>query len=336
MSAGDVTLSFREGIFRQAENLDLAARAARLALADAELEPLRRGVLVLTGIGASWHALAPAVRALRRAGRRAFAIHPSELGDAAARGLGDAYVVVSQSGASAETLATLEFLDGAFVAGVSARRDAPLAAAADVWLPLGPIPDTPVSTLSYTATLQGLGLLCEALGAAERRPAWDRLPALVREMLEASDAQARAVADCFGAIQALDAIGTGASQASVGETALLAREALLIPATGSETRQYLHGPLEAASAAVGCVLFGSGRELSLAASLASYGARVAIVADRPIAADGASLFVTAPVGELERPILEILPVQLITSHLAAARGLTVGELRRQQPDTKVA
>jgi glutamine---fructose-6-phosphate transaminase (isomerizing) len=329
-------LGFREALFRQGDNLAAAAEAARDAIAGADLDPLRRGVLVLTGIGASWHALAPAVRALRHAGRRAFAVHPSDLADARAAELGDSYLVVSQSGTSAETVAALEHLDGAYVAAISAHPGAPIAEAADLWLPLGALADTPVATLSYTATLQGLGLLCEAVTGIERRTTWERVPGLVRQTLEACEPAARTVAERFKGIHALDAIGGVASLASVGETALLAREALLLPATGSETRQYLHGPLEAAGAGLGCIVFGSGRELSLASSLASYGAGVAIVTDRAIGpTDELSVLVTPSVAAPAAPILEILPAQLIVAHLAEARGLEIGELRRRQADTSL-
>jgi glucosamine--fructose-6-phosphate aminotransferase (isomerizing) len=327
---------FREAVFGQAENLETAASAARDALAGSDLGPLRSGVVVLTGMGASWHALAPAVRALRRAGRRAFAVHPSELGDARAANLGDAYVVVSQSGASAETVAAVEQLAGAFIAGVSARADAPLAEAADLWLPLGSLRDTPVATLSYTGTLQALGLLCEAVTDAAPRSPWSRLPELVAETLDACDPLSRAAAESLERIYALDAIGSGDSVASAGETALLAREALLIPATGNETRQYLHGPVEAVGGGLGCILFGSGRELRLARSLVSYGASVVIVSDRQTDAAGLTAMVVPKLAGLAAPILEILPVQLLVSHLAEVRGVTIGQLRRQQPDTKLA
>ena len=65
---------------------------------------------MLSGIGASGHALIPAMLALRAAGRRAFAVQATELRMArrARRELGDAFVLVSQSGASAETVAALE------------------------------------------------------------------------------------------------------------------------------------------------------------------------------------------------------------------------------------
>ena len=78
MNARGEPPAFREAIFAQAENLESAASAARAALAAADLAPLRSGVLVFSGIGASWHALAPAVRRLRQDGRRAFAVRRSD------------------------------------------------------------------------------------------------------------------------------------------------------------------------------------------------------------------------------------------------------------------
>jgi len=46
-------------------------------LAAADLGPARAGTLILSGIGASWHALGPATHALQAAGRRAYAVPPS-------------------------------------------------------------------------------------------------------------------------------------------------------------------------------------------------------------------------------------------------------------------
>jgi glutamine---fructose-6-phosphate transaminase (isomerizing) len=336
MKTSEQPPSFREAIFAQAENLEAAGFAARAALAEVDLAPLRSGVVILTGIGASWHALAPAALALRGAGRRAFAVSPQDLGRAPAGALADAFVVVSQSGASAEPVAVLEHLEGAFTVAISAVGEGPLASAADVWLPLGTLPDTPVATLSYTATLQTLGLLCDAVLEGEPSPEWNSLPDRVRETLDDCDAQAQVTADRFAGIQTLDAIGSGVSVASAAETALLLREGLRIPATGYETRQYLHGPLESAGPGLGCVVFGSGRELSLTSSLTSYGALVALVTDQPPGGeDESSAFVIARTRELAVPILEILPVQLMATHLAAAHGIAIGQLRRQQHDTKV-
>jgi glucosamine--fructose-6-phosphate aminotransferase (isomerizing) len=331
------TRSFREAIGRQPENLHAAATAFEQAIAEVDLAPLREGTLVLSGIGASAFALVPIERALRAAGRRAFAVSPAELVKPGTARLGDAFVLVSQSGASAETVAALERLADAPVVAISARADAPLARAAGAWLPLGPEPDTTVSTLSYTATLQALGMLCEAvLGTLGPDSIWGRLPELAGELLARSDATADELAARFAHITALDAVGSGAGLASAGETALLAREALRLPATGMETRQYLHGPLEAVDSSFGCVLFGAERERDLAAELVSFGAPVVLISDRTGAAGSGAATVQLPrIAELAAPILQILPVQLLVHRLAEMRGITIGDLHRQQHDTKV-
>jgi glucosamine--fructose-6-phosphate aminotransferase (isomerizing) len=275
------------------------------------------------------------VLALRAAGQRAVAISPEELSDARAAAFGDAFVLVSQSGASAETVQALAHLDGAPVVAISARGESPLVEAAAAWLPLGPLQDTQVATLSYTATLQALGMLCDALLGTSS--GWRDLPDLASELLEGTEAIVQRIAASFATVVAIDAVGGGAAQASAGETALLAREALRLPAMGMETREYLHGPLEAVADGFGCVVFGRERELELAAELASFGASVTLITDQGGAAASRVHAIEIPdIAGLAAPILQILPVQLLIDHLAHMRGLEIGKLRRHQPDTKVA
>ncbi len=327
-------ISFSEGVQAQPQNLHDGAAAMREALEGSDLEPLRSGTVVLSGIGASWHALLPATRALRRAGRRAFAVPAPEL--SAARELADAYVVISQSGASTEILAALETVEGQPVYVVSAHGDSPVAAAGR-WLPLGPRPDTPLSTLSYTATLQALGMLCEAVAPAVAPVEWSAVAELAAESLESHRADAELLAAQLAAAGTLDAVASAPSLASAGETALLAREGLHLPAGSEETRQYLHGPLESVRSGFCCVLFGAVRELELAASLAEFGAAAAVVTAHEGATPfGAQAIRIARVAELAAPILEILPVQLAVAKAADTLGLPLRELTRQQPDTKIA
>ncbi|HEY2437487.1 MAG TPA: hypothetical protein VGH93_09910, partial [Solirubrobacteraceae bacterium] len=139
---------------------------------------------MFSGIGASAHALVPVLVALRAAGRRAFAVPPSELRSVRAAGIADSFVLVSQSGASTEPLDALAHLDGAPVIAVTARGDTPLAEGARGWLPLGPLEDTPVATLSYTATLQVLGMLGDALLGTSS--GWPEIPALADGVLQRS------------------------------------------------------------------------------------------------------------------------------------------------------
>jgi glucosamine--fructose-6-phosphate aminotransferase (isomerizing) len=320
-----------DAVHRQPANLAAAADAFGDAVGEVDLERLRHGTIVFAGIGASAHALIPAVLALRAAGRRAFALQATELDDARARDLADAFVLVSQSGASTETVAALERIQGVPMVAISAREDSPLVQAAHAWLPLGPEPDTPVATLSYTATLQALGMLCDAL-LATRAPVWSELPSLTQGVLESSAPLAAELAAPFTEVTVIEAVGGGPGLASARETALLAREALRLPATGMETREYLHGPLEAVAPGFGAVVFGRERECSLAESMASFGAQVLLVGDRNGDAPGVLVPEVPPTAA---PILQILPVQLLVDAVAARRGLTIGELRRHQDDTKV-
>jgi glucosamine--fructose-6-phosphate aminotransferase (isomerizing) len=178
-------------------------------------------------------------------------------------------------------------------------------------------------------------MLCDALLGSSW--AWPDVPELASEVLEATDAIVQRVAESFAPVLAIDAVGGGAAQASAGETALLAREGLRLPSVGMETRQYLHGPLEAVDAGFGCVVFGREREMELAAELVSYGARVVLISDQGAPAPpGVHAIEIPPVSNLAAAsILQILPVQLLIDHVARLRGLEIGALRRQQADTKV-
>jgi fructoselysine-6-P-deglycase FrlB-like protein len=331
--------AFRDAILAQPENLTAAARAVEEALAEVDLSPWRCGTLVVGAIGASQSAAIPVVRALRARGRRAFLLTASELAVDRARQLGDAFVLVSQSGASAETVDALAQLEGAPVLAISAHRDSPVARDADGWLPLGPRPDTPVATLSYTATLQTLGMLGDAL-AGEPLASWINVPAMAEAVLSSSREVVERLAPAFAQITSLDAVGGASAEGSAGETALLAREGLRLPAAAMETRQYLHGPMESVAAGLGAIVFGAERERALATELTSYGATVLLIGETEAvsgsaAGDGVAVLGLPDASPTAAPILQILPVQLLAERVAGIRGLPIGELRRSQRDTKV-
>jgi glutamine---fructose-6-phosphate transaminase (isomerizing) len=331
-----MTTAFGEGIDAQPANLRAAATAMRDALAATDLEPLRQGTIVLSGIGASWNALAPATQALRAAGRRAFAVPVADLQHEPG-GLADAYVLVSQSGASAETAAVVERLGDAPTYAISANGSSPVARRARAWLPLGHGEDSILSTLGYTATLQALGMLCDAVLGRDRAADWDRLPDAVAGVLERGDADARELAERWAGVRSLDAIGDGAGVAAAGATALLAREGLRLPAAAQSTRSYLHGPFESAGEGVGLIAFGGERELALAAEAATYGAAATVVTRGEASAPkGVQRIALPPVLDLGAPILDVLPVQLAVRHRARELGLALEGLSRPQDDTKLA
>ena len=326
---------FAQAVLDQPENLQATLDTVTVALAGADLTPWRSGTVVVGAIGASHHAAIPFAAALRAAGRRAFLLGAEELAGPTARALGDAFVLVSQSGRSAETLAALEALQGAPCLAVSARTDSPLPAAADIALALGPAVDTPVATLSYTATLLALGRLGEALTEPPDPTPWARVPELAAGVLADAQPAVGRLAQSWGDVRHVDAVGDADGRASAAETVLLVREGLGLPTTGMGTREYLHGPMESVGDGLGAIVFGGQREVTLAADLRSFGAQVALVGPADVVGDQPGAIGLPDIGPLAAAILQILPVQMLAHRLAEARGLEIGALRRSQPDTKV-
>jgi glucosamine--fructose-6-phosphate aminotransferase (isomerizing) len=121
--------------------------------------------------------------------------------------------------------------------------------------------------------------------------------------------------------------------ASAGAAALLLREAARIPATAVATREYLHGMLEVAGPGLGVLLFGSGPEVALAATLASYGAQVVLVTDADVAPPGVTVLrIPAAGGGLAGVVVDIVPVQVMAEELAGGRAI---ELRYMPAGTKL-
>jgi glucosamine--fructose-6-phosphate aminotransferase (isomerizing) len=341
--------SFRDEILAQPRNLEQVAASFLPALASARARgELRRfgcgegaGPVIFTGMGASLFAALPAALTLHAAGRAAVTIPASGL---LASGPGcphAAYVAISQSGRSAETLAALRAAPPPRLA-LTNTASTPLASVADLALPVRSAPDASLSVRTYTASL----LAAEALAATllGRAPAAEaevgELAVAMAELVDRADAVTARLAAQLGQARAVDLVGQGRAAAAAGYGALLLRETTRIPAAAFDTHQYLHGPIEIAEEGVAAVLFGSGRELRLARDLASTGAAVLLVTpagtrppDEPANRLGV---IPLPTGRPAlQPILEAVPVQLLAAQLASARGLVPGTFRHHQPDTKV-
>jgi len=328
---------YLDGVLAQPDNLWRSASAVQAELAGATgvaaRAALGTGRIAALGIGASAAAATGFAAALRAAGRAAVAVNPAELSDAVPAGLAEGYVAISQSGRSRETVEVLAAIEPGRRIGVTNDPGAPLATVVDTVLPLACDEDTRVSTLSYTATVQALGLLVDAL--AGRPSPWP--PVLAQFATTVLGVDVAPVAGALASVSSVDVVGAGMRMASAGAAALLLREAAHLPATALATREYLHGHLEAAGPGRGALIFGAGRELALAADLASYGCVVVLVTD---AAGGLpahpNLHVVRLPGlpGLAGCVLDMLPVQLAAYWLAQIAGREI-ELRHMPADTKL-
>jgi glucosamine--fructose-6-phosphate aminotransferase (isomerizing) len=271
---------------------------------------------------------------LRSGGRSAFAVSSTELLEGGADSLGAAYIGISQSGKSSETVDAFSRLSKPRLA-LTNSGGGPLAEAASVSLPIGSMPDTAIAVPTYTATLLAVATLARELGAPVEFDV-RRLSEHMSDVLERSEGVVDRAMEAFGPMPSVDFVGRGTALATAAEGALLMREAVRTPASYMDTLQYLHGPLEVAEAGRACVVIGSGREVQLARDMAGYGTSVLLVTDAAVE-DAGNLWVvrTPQVAEAVAPILQIVPIQLLTSRMATARGLEAEGFRYHQPDTKL-
>ena len=330
-------MDYYEAVVSQGANLESSASIVADTLAKTDLEPWRNGLLAVSSMGASSHASIAFVDRLVRHGRRAIKVDACDLMflekdfDVA-----DSYVFVSEGGRSRETIAAAKLAPQGSRLGLTNAPSAPLGEVVDAVVGLGHGEDSPVYTVGYTATLQAFGLLATALDGVDDGDDWQALPALISETLGALADQAKAIAARLDKLTSLDLVATGASLASAAEAALLFREATRTCTATYPTYQFLHGPMEPLSSQQGCMLFGDGREVSLAGFLADKKITTVLVTSAQVEeADGLIQMRIPEVAPISRAILEIAAAQMVVGELARLRGLGIDGFRYHQDDTKI-
>ena len=272
----------------------------------------------------------------------------SEFGLAGAAAAAEAVVAVSQTGKSAEVYAALRDT-GCPRLVVTDVEDSPLAGLAEAVVPLSLLPDSNVRTIGYTGTIQALGLLRDAVAGrdhtASADQAWEDAADGLEALLPAAEEFAQGLLPRLRGVTAFDVVGSGVHAGTALQGALLLREVCKLPATGYETYQYLHGPVEAAAAGRVVVAIGGAREAKLAADLAAAGSTVLLVEADACAPVGEAMscggpgtpatFAVTAAEPLAQAVLAILPLQAITWQLAEDLGLPDGEFLYHQDDTKV-
>jgi len=326
-------MSYRSTVARQPESLADSIAAAKRDLATLDVTALKSGVIGVTGIGASFAAATVIASELVRRGRRAF---PVRCADLAGGQLADGIVALSHRGRSVETVEALTANPAAAKLAITKDPESPLAIAAGRHLTINNGADATPSSTGYTGTLVAAGLLVDRLcgGGTD----WDALPQRATAVLEAAGGKLAKLRQAFADRRAIDCVGAGAALGTADGASLLIREAARIPASPSETRHYLHGPMESMDAATGVVIFGDGREVEIARQLQEIGCPVLLVTTRTDVAEGSLLTVmTVPLQEnrIAQGILDILTVQLLAAELSDAAGLTDTKFRYPQSDTKI-
>jgi glucosamine--fructose-6-phosphate aminotransferase (isomerizing) len=328
-------MSYRSTVARQPEALANTLAAAQRELAGMDLTGLASGVTVVTGIGASYAAAVVVAGELQRRGRRAFAVRSGEV--MTGHDLADTVLGLSHRGRSVETVEALRKLPQARRLAITNDPESPLAKAADYHIRLDNGSDATPSSTGYTATLLAAGLAVDAIfGGGETD--WSALPELTSEVQRRAAEKMPRLAELFRDRRAIDCVGAGASIGTADGASLLVREAARLPASGYETRHYLHGPMESMDATTGVVLFGDSREVALAENLDAIGCPVLLVtANSDIRDTGKLTVINVPTSDdlILRGIIDIFPAQILAAELSDAAGLTDVKFRYKQSDTKI-
>ncbi len=290
--------------------------------------------IVLTGMGSSYHTLHPINLTLIEAGLNPVMMETSELVHYGLPLLGEhtLIVAVSQSGGSAETVRLLELDRRAPVLGVTNTAGSALAQRADLALLAQAGPEFSVSCKTYVAnmlTLQWLAALLSGRDEAQCLGQLEAAPDLVANYLQSWRANTEVLTDKLRGMRHLFLTGRGSSLSAVGTGALIIKEAARVHAEGMSSAAFRHGPIEMLRPDTAILVFrGDDRtgELNhrLTRDLLARGAHcfeIGTAASLPA-------FSLAECGPALRPILEILPVQMMTLALAGLAGREAGHFEQ--------
>jgi len=298
--------------------------------------------IVLTGMGSSFHALHPLHLQLISSGFGSMMVETSELVQYQTRFLNSQTLVVavSQSGQSAETVRLLEVNHGASpVIAVTNTPGSALAQQAQVTLLTRAGSEYSVSCKTYVTTLMILKWLGDALCGGSAQQSVHELEgsvAMVSTYLAGWRRHVSELASRLEGIEDLFVVGRGPSLAAVGAGALIIKESAHFHSEGMSSAAFRHGPFEMLSEKIFVsVLAGEGKTRDLNQRLYtdirdSGGTAELLGEDSSLAA-----FRLADGGGSVRPILEILPLQMMTIALAALAGREAGKFERGAKITTV-
>jgi glucosamine--fructose-6-phosphate aminotransferase (isomerizing) len=326
----------------------LAATLEKICATDGLLsivQRLKQGILkqvVLTGMGSSFYALYPLHLFLSSRGCVALMVETSELVHYLPQLLDPATLIiaVSQSGWSAEIVRLLEKNAGrAQIIAISNTAESPLGSGADVVLLTYAGEEFSVSCKTYVTALMVLYQIGSLLGDADseqtRRELAQAAPATAAYLSSWQD-HVLELAAYLDKVQYLFLVGRGISLAAAGTGALITKESVHYPAEGMSSAAFRHGPMEMVSEEAFVGVF-AGVETTRALNeklledIHRKGGRAELIGT---GARLSSLRIPA-VPESVIPIVEILPVQMITLALAAQTGREAGKFALASKTTTI-
>jgi glucosamine--fructose-6-phosphate aminotransferase (isomerizing) len=295
---------------------------------------VKRGqTIALAGIGASFAAIASPLLSFDDAGYAAVRISAADLAHRPSPP-DRLTVAVSQSGRSSELIDAMRRHQGGATIALTNYTPSPLEHLADRTVNLGNVSDSSVATVTLTGSVLALTMLADRLAGTVETNGWH---AIVHEAAQKVDAVRPTLTEVAGRLAAcscVDVVGPVPLASAVEGIGLMLREGPRRPSAAFETRQYLHGAMDSASAATGHLILGGAREAQLAQQLRERSDNVAFVDVRG-AGPGADVGLGWALGP---PQVAALPLLLLGQHfvmdVAAAIGVDMDEPAFRRIDTK--
>jgi glucosamine--fructose-6-phosphate aminotransferase (isomerizing) len=290
----------------------------------------KTGPIMISGIGASWHAGMVMQAQLLAHGWPALLMDASELLHIAEVPHGATVVLLSRSGKSTEIVQLVDKCRtrGATIISITNQPDSPLAQGSDLVLYTATEFDHAVSVSTYSAIAMGGALLaCEATG---------QLPhSLHDELSQALASVATVIPEWRKTIQQSGWLGDGkgatyflargAGLASCHEARLLWEEASKMPATALTAGGFRHGPQEIVRDGFHAGIWIDAdrmrrQDLDLARDLRRLGARVLLIGQRLEDGVADCVLRLPPIPSQWQFLIEVIPIQIAAERLAILRG----------------
>ena len=309
----------------------------------------RKERITFVGIGTSLHAARVAQSWMREFTAGVFWAHGEQsfelVHHPAALGRNDAVIVITHTGTTTASLEALRMARaaGAFTVAITGQVSNDEIRGADFHIETCEQEVAFAYTKSYTTALTVLALMNARIASQKYllpTPSLveplDRLPELLRQAL-ALEPKVLEWAKRVAPLSRIEIFGSGAAWPTASEAALKIKEACYIAAEGFETEEILHGPFsetDSRGSLVGLFTGGSaderGRQILRAAGELKM-PRLAITvpsANHDLSAE--EILVVPEVPEWLSAFVHLIPLQLLTYHLALERGVSPDSGRMEQ------
>lgn len=298
---------------------------------DAAADILRNSrPIIITGIGASWHAGMAMQAELMAFGWPAVLIDASELLHSAEVPEGATVVMLSRSGKSTEIVQLVEKCraSSATIIAITNTTDSPLAKSADAVLNTNTEFDHAVSVSTYSAiALAGVLLAAEATGNSAQPFQSQLARALIASEEAIPEWREKIVRSGWlsKGSEPTYFLARGPGLASCHEARLLWEEAAKREATALTSSGFRHGPQEIVREGVRIGMWIDAvhmrrEDLALAGDLRKLGARVLLIGQKLEESAGDCVLNLPVIAERWQFLIEIIPIQLAAESLAALRG----------------